>query len=310
MADNNKVKGNTLDDVKDNDHNGAVAGLVAVSLDNSTETETDGKNSPIVGDDVKESYNDTDVNINSPDLDGSSKIKESYNELKNSPDLDGSSKIKDSYNDVETETEGSKSPIVGDDLKDSFNKYESSGDKSPIVGDDLKDSYNKYETTGEKSPIVGDDLKDSFNKDSFNDDSLDFKHISDSAGIAGLHDVLNGAGNDMSFNIGQINSLCDNDHLEKAKVSYDFDAGSFPLGEGEAYPNFNQENTGSATGGTNTSGENNVGHDGTAHGENYANAGVSQEAFTQNIVMGANTLFNSNDLSVAGNDHLEGLLPE
>ena len=134
--------------------------------------------------------------------------------------------------------------------------------------------------------------------------------------IANADDVdqyVNGKGNDNAFNIDQINSMVDNDYLGSASVSYhsggghgghgkpwEKDAHGHP-GDGGGFTQWAH-----ATGGTSTNGDvyPSIGDDGdnTGNGVATADAIVNQEAFTQNIVMGANIQFNSVDLSVVGND--------
>jgi hypothetical protein len=102
---------------------------------------------------------------------------------------------------------------------------------------------------------------------------------------------LDGDGN--QFNIDQVNNLIDNDKLYDPKV----DAGDHNKFDMEAKaeggevkfddPKLDIEADGATFG------------DGLAA---TADAIVSQEAFTQNIVMGANIQFNSIEMSVAGND--------
>jgi hypothetical protein len=292
-----------LDTLSDNTvDESAVAGLVAVNVDSETKTETetktitktdsstdsstdldtDGKASPIVGDDIEDSYNDKEVknSYNEKDIDidkSKTKIEDSYNKKTEDSFNEKTITKTDSSTDNDTITKTTTSTDSFNEKKteDSFNeKYE--------------DSFNeKYEHSFNEKEI----------KDSYNDDSLDFKHIKASAGVSGQHDVLNGDGNDMSFNIGQINKICDDDTITHASVTNN------GLGE------FSQANAGAAAGGANTTGANTVGDDGSVSGDYISNGTLANEAFTQNIVMGAHTIFNSVEISVVGgNDVVDDLL--
>jgi hypothetical protein len=122
-----------------------------------------------------------------------------------------------------------------------------------------------------------------------------------------IYQTVNGAGN--NFNIDQINNLTDNDRVEDANVSF-ANGGAGPLlglgllGAGGDAANF--EMNANAKGGWSGADDNwsQIGDNGTTGptGMSSADAAISQEAFTQNIVMGANIQFNSIDLKVAGDD--------
>lgn len=125
-------------------------------------------------------------------------------------------------------------------------------------------------------------------------DIIDIEQIQGIEGSVVMPDVvnqtLNGDGN--QFNIDQVNNLVDNDSLYNPKVSaedgkfnWDVKAEGGWVDVGDAKVNMTGD--GSTFGDAVTS---------------TADAIVSQEAFTQNIVMGANIQFNSIEMSVAGND--------
>jgi hypothetical protein len=121
--------------------------------------------------------------------------------------------------------------------------------------------------------------------------------------------TLTGDGN--IFNLDQVNSMVDADVLNGASVSLNIGLGSSdsqwarsndtpgdPSG-----PSFSFSQSANATGGsaTNTSG---VGQDGTATGAADGATSLTQEAFTQHIVMGANIQYNTMPISVVGGDSI------
>ncbi len=121
--------------------------------------------------------------------------------------------------------------------------------------------------------------------------------------------TLTGDGN--IFNLDQVNSLVDGDTLSDASVSLSIggggrDGGLVPLslvpGDSDG-PSFSFSQTATATGGsaTNTS---EIGTDGTATGTANAATSLTQEAFTQHIVMGANIQYNTMPINVVGGDSI------
>ena len=153
------------------------------------------------------------------------------------------------------------------------------------------------------------------------DDLIDIENFNaqDNEGIvqALANDVwqdVHGAGNDNAFNIQQVNSLVDNDTLDRAEVKYDADEV-----DGKMDDKFDDGNIGAgsfiqqafADGGDakmdDAMAETEIGNiSGT--GNATADAIVNQEAFTQNIVQGANIQFNSNEISVVGDDATDAIL--
>lgn len=121
------------------------------------------------------------------------------------------------------------------------------------------------------------------------DDVIDIEQIQNIYGSVIMPDVvdqkLEGGGN--QFNIDQVNNMVDNDKLDDPKVSaedgkFEWDAkadgGFVHIGD----PDVDMKGDGSTFGDAVTS---------------SADAIVSQEAFTQNIVMGANIQFNSIEMT-------------
>jgi hypothetical protein len=125
-----------------------------------------------------------------------------------------------------------------------------------------------------------------------------------------IYQDVHGAGNDNAFNIQQVNTLVDNDSISNPTVSYaadGYDPSSVRIDSWHHDPsgfsmvahadgghtevgNISQHapDSGSITGGNSS-----------------ADAMISQEAFTQNIVQGANIQFNSADITVAGHDVMD-----
>ncbi len=151
------------------------------------------------------------------------------------------------------------------------------------------------------------------------DDLIDIDNVNlsnlDGAFIAMTDDVmqdLRGPGNDNAFNIDQVNSLVDNDHLHSASVSYGGGGG------GGGHPSLTDKidlwgghkdaggfsQWASADGGDAKVDDikSDIGHDGNVANATSADAIINQEAFTQNIVMGANIQFNSIDMTTVGRD--------
>ena len=135
-----------------------------------------------------------------------------------------------------------------------------------------------------------------------------------------IHQDVDGSGNDNAFNLQQVNTLVDNDKLESASVSYGgygdpsscglgaFDAaevgGGFNLHSGFIQAAYASGGTSGAVDATAELGDNGV----VGSNASSADAIVNQEAFTQNIVMGANIQFNSVELSVVGDDVADSIL--
>jgi hypothetical protein len=185
--------------------------------------------------------------------------------------------VKDSYNqdnDVITKSD--------DDVRDSYNQDNDVRD-SYNQDNDVTDSYNSTDIDTTVDVAISDAFKeitDSYNQD--NDwlelDGLDF----DVMNVVG-EGALAGAGNDAMFNLSQVSELADQDHLYRPSVSNDSSFDVSQHGDG-GYAKVDGD----------------LGDRSTA----TASAdGVAQlEAFTQNIVMGANIQYNNVDMSVVGGD--------
>jgi hypothetical protein len=128
----------------------------------------------------------------------------------------------------------------------------------------------------------------------YDNDVIDIDEIKDIECSVVMPDVVNQTltGNGNQFNIDQVNNLCDKDQLWNPEVKND---GKFEVDQkAEGGDNkFDDPKVDIKADDGNTFGD---GLQATADGIN------SLEAFTQNIVMGANIQFNSIEMSVAGND--------
>ena len=129
-------------------------------------------------------------------------------------------------------------------------------------------------------------------------DAIDIDWIKDIDGSVVMPDVvtqtLNGNGN--QFNIDQVNNIVDKDFLWDPDVTFNGKGGDLE---------FKAKAEGGDVKIDDVKAE--IGDDGTIGDTVSASADalISQEAFTQNIVMGANIQFNSIDMTVAGNDLMD-----
>lgn len=133
----------------------------------------------------------------------------------------------------------------------------------------------------------------------------DCAELCDLEGIQFLNaDVVNqdvsGAGNDVAFNLDQVNNLVDNDSIQHPDVDFcglsgdcDGDGGDFTL-------------TAVGTSGTAYAANNaaTIGEDGSISdaGNAVSSATASADAFNQSITMGANVQFNSASVDIYGDD--------
>jgi hypothetical protein len=122
--------------------------------------------------------------------------------------------------------------------------------------------------------------------------------------------TLTGDGN--IFNLDQVNSLVDGDTVNGASVSLSIGGGGGWGGGLDSFvtdpatpggPSFSFSQTATATGGTATN-TSEVGTDGTATGAADGATSLTQEAFTQHIVMGANIQYNTMPINVVGGDSI------
>ncbi len=169
------------------------------------------------------------------------------------------------------------------------------------------------------------DISDSFRDDDSDDDLIDFDDVGGFEIDSLLADALNGAGNDMAFSIDQANDMIDNDIVNSPNVSYNGGSpggGGGTGGEGDAggyhglpadggmggsaaggfyqtataqggHAEMGNFSAGGASGG--------AGHDAIAlNSTTSADASLTQEAFTQNLTLGANIQYNLSEMAVVG----------
>jgi hypothetical protein len=117
-----------------------------------------------------------------------------------------------------------------------------------------------------------------------------------------IGDSFNGPGNDMAFDVGQVNDLVDNDVLSNPQVTYN--GGGGPLQDVSVTGGWASAGDG-INGGIKGSGNYN-GADGSISGSTSASADAvaNVSAFTQNIVMGANLQVNNFTATVVGGDQV------
>ena len=123
--------------------------------------------------------------------------------------------------------------------------------------------------------------------------------------VTAIGNSFNGHGNDMMFDVNQVNDMVDNDNLCDPIVQYR------PSGWSDAafqdiYAEGGKSEAGSGIDGN--SHANGNGGAGLVSGASNASASanVTAEAFTQNIVMGANLQLNNSSLSLIGGDFSVG----
>lgn len=112
---------------------------------------------------------------------------------------------------------------------------------------------------------------------------------------------FNGSGNDMQFDVGQVNDLVDNDFLCRPLVKYDGPSGT-TFQDVDVYGG--HASSGDGINGNIDGTASHNGANGSLSGTTTASADAIADvsAFTQNIVMGANLQVNNFDASVVGGD--------
>lgn len=253
----------SLNDNSDNSTEVEVEVEIEDSLNDYSDSSTDFA--------VNDSLNDSSDNSTDLDVD----IEDSFQDnTDNSTNLDVA--LSDSFNDNSTD----------DDINNSLN------DNSTDVDVEIKDSFT-----------TDDSINDSFNtdfsldvavSDSFNTsdtDWLDLDNVSFDA-MTNITDSLNGNGNDTAFSVHQINEMADNDSLHHAEVVSNAGWGQHADADGggaygiKAYDDV----------------ENGSGDHQSVSSSADASATSGNEAFTQNIVMGANIQYNSVSSTIVGGD--------
>ncbi len=166
---------------------------------------------------------------------------------------------------------------------------------SPSNGDHADDGGTAY-----RDVTFDDDVNDLDSSELLNVEGATLSMDDFTFDTTAIGDSFNGAGNDMAFDVGQVNDLVDNDVLCNPQVTYQGSGG--PLQDV------------SVTGGWASSGDgisgnikgvgNYNGADGSISGSTSASADAvaNVSAFTQNIVMGANLQVNNFTATVVGGD--------
>ena len=226
----------------------------------------------------------------------SSSSRSSLSNSKSENDNDNENK-NESSNENENKNENENTNEVKNELdNDVDNKVENEVDNKleNSVDNKIENSIeNKVENTVEVKVDVDVDLDLSAFEQPSDDDVIDIDSIYDIHSSVIMPDVVTQTltGNGNQFNIDQVNNIDDKDTLHDPDV---YNSSSF-------------KQDGWAEGGDVKFDDPKVdiSADGSTFGDGLAATAdgiVSQEAFTQNIVMGANIQFNSIDMSVAGND--------
>jgi hypothetical protein len=248
--------------------------------DNDTYTKT----VSLSDDDVKNSYNqDNDTNSNNySDNDTFTKTITDNDSYTKTVSLSDDDTITKTVNLSDDDVKNSHNQ--DNDVVDSYNQDNDSFSKTVSVSDDdISDSYNATDIDTTVDVAISDAFKkieDSYNSD---DDWLELDNLDfDVLNVVGAG-TLAGAGNDAMFNISQVSEMTDSDRLYNPKVENDswFKQDAYADG-GRADGADDLDDRGSVT----------ASADGVA----------SMEAFTQNIVMGANIQYNNIDMSVVGGD--------
>lgn len=278
----------------------AIAGIaLATEVEDSFNNETDNS----VDVDIEDSLNDN--SDNSVDLAVEDSLNDNSDNSTNVGIDDSLNDYSDSSTDIELKVQDSlndnsdNSTNLDVALSDSFNDNSSDDD----IVDSFNDSSTDVDVKIEDSFKTDDSINDSFNtdfsldvavSDSFNTsdtDWLDLDNVSFDA-MTNIANALNGDGNDTAFSVHQINEMADNDFLFNPQVVNNSGWGQHSHADG-----------GSAYG-IKAYGEveNGSGDHQSVSSVADASATSGNEAFTQNIVMGANIQYNSVSSTIVGGD--------
>jgi hypothetical protein len=205
----------------------------------------------------------------------------SYNDTNSNNDTDNVNITKndnDTYTKSDNDTITKTVSVSKSEVEDSYNQ-----DNDVRDSYNTKDSYNATDIDTTVDVSISDAFKkidDSYNSD---DDWLELDHLNFDVLNAVGAGTLSGDGNDAMFNISQVSEMTDNDKLYRPEVENDAGFGQHAHADG-----------GDANGAEDVGDRSS----GTASADGVANL----EAFTQNIVMGANIQYNNIDMSVVGGD--------
>lgn len=198
----------------------------------------------------------------------------------------------DNDNDNENKNENSNENKVENDVDNKLDNSVDNEVKNEVENKVENHIENVVETKVDVEVKVDLDL-DSFTQPSDND-VIDIDWIKDIDGSVVMPDVVNQAltGDGNQFNIDQVNNIVDKDFLWDPDVKF--------TGDGEL--KMDGELDGGESKIEDVKAE--IGEDGSIGDTATATSDAigTYEAFTQNIVMGANIQFNSIEMTVAGND--------
>jgi hypothetical protein len=233
-----------------------------------------------VGNDTN-SYNDTNSNNDTDNVNITKNDNDTYTKNDNDTITKtvsvSKSEVEDSYNQ-DNDTITKTVSVSKSEVEDSYNQ-----DNDVRDSYNTKDSYNATDIDTTVDVSISDAFKkieDSYNSD---DDWLELDHLNFDVLNAVGAGTLSGDGNDAMFNISQVSEMTDNDKLYRPEVENDAGFGQHAHADG-----------GDANGAEDVGDRSS----GTASADGVANL----EAFTQNIVMGANIQYNNIDMSVVGGD--------
>lgn len=210
--------------------------------------------------------------------------------------IGGSMGEKDDYNAQTNALAGDHDkPEKKGDHHDWDDRKHHDGDKDHGDGDGfaIKDSYVQYD----------DDLNDVDVSELINVEPYAHLNMDDvSLNVDAIANSFNGAGNDWAFDVNQTNDLVDNDCVANTQVSYHGGFWNGPFQNVSAYGGHSE--AGSGIKGLDGNIGNGNGGDGMISGATAASADAiaNAEAFTANIVVGANLQVNNFTASVIGGD--------
>jgi hypothetical protein len=282
--DTNSHNSSSVDSSSDNDV------IHSNNQDNDTSYDNDSLDVAVSDDDVVNSYNQDNDTITKTINDN-----DTYTKTVNLSDNDTITKTvnlsdndtTDSYNQ-DNDSLNLNVNYSDNDTTDSYNQDNdtySDNDTYTYNDNDVSDSNNTTTTSIDTTVDVA--ISDAFNTitDSNNQDNdwLDLDGLDFDVLSAIGEGVLAGEGNDTLFNLAQVSELSDADTLYSPTVTNSSGFDVCQTGDG---------------------GDNAAGGDAGDRGTSTTSAdGVAQlEAFTQNIVMGANIQYNNVDISVVGGD--------
>ncbi|MEP2982279.1 MAG: hypothetical protein ABJN39_07570 [Sulfitobacter sp.] len=311
-------------DTSGNDSNataGAVAGAAAGAIAGGGDGGDGGNATATIDLDLPEDYGSDDDTIDADQTNNGDNQANSVNSTVDQSDEDGNNRDNSSDDDINVDNvlngAGDNRNNDSDDDINVDNVLNGAGDN--------RDNDNSTNNDDVGNMDVAVEIRDSFRDDDMDDDLIDFDNVGEFEIDSMLADALNGSGNDMAFSFDQANDMIDNDTVNDPDVTYN---GGDPGGDGgvggagqaarhhgepadggmggSAAGGFYQTATG--TGGSSEMGNFNAGgasggagHDAmNLNSTTSADASLTQEAFTQNLTLGANIQYNLAETSVVG----------